>query len=338
MLRRTRSEETLATLVNPTTTNTPPPHHDNLSPTSDQISLFTTQSEETLTNNPQIKIMNHPLSQFTTIREIPIISTFLHPGVSLYKSAESFERNELPILIRVPTKKLSLFRLGLGVPFLNIHRYNADKQRVEFCRAWFKIYSTNITYYILEFPGLKGGDGNGMKVYLINNNSHKPTVDFEYLDSQFRVLGVTGTTSTFGTNGLIRMYVMKSSENLLTHEVSIKPGSGSGGNNNNKLNIDNKLSRIINKQDRYAINEMIGNETPLIRLPLATYVDMGNVKIKKNFIKNGVIKLFDYDEHGARGGSDDNISEECLILCCVMLVLREQEYRKYKGDKKPQMV
>ena len=85
---------------------------------------------------------------------------------------------------------------------------------------------------------------------------------------------------------------------------------------------------------------MLKNEKPVISIPMGRYLDQGDVKLKLdsnsatksklNIIKHGVIRLFDYqDEVGDTG--NDVVSDDMLVLCCVLLVLREQEYRKFKS-------
>ena len=294
--------------------------------TSDLISLI---SQETLINT-SIQIMNRNISQFYKHYELPLILSYLHTGVSLYLSLQDLLDNKPPILTR--TLSMMNFNNLLRRPFRNssfltIHKHDYMNNKFEFCHVDFKIHSNHITYYILKFPTLD------QTVYLINNNSSKPTVDFEYKKTCFRITGVTGTTSVIGVSPEIKLYVMNpNSKNLLTYNTTVSNGK--------KLQINNSLSKLVNSQDQPRINEMLKNEKPVISIPMGRYLDQGDVKLKLdsnsatksklNIIKHGVIRLFDYqDEVGDTG--NNVVSDDMLVLCCVLLVLREQEYRKFKS-------
>lgn len=144
---------------------------------------------------------------------------------------------------------------------------------------------------------------------------------------------MTGTTSVIGVSPEIKLYVMNpNSKNLLTYNTTVSNGK--------KLQINNSLSKLVNSQDQPRINEMLKNEKPVISIPMGRYLDQGDVKLKLdsnsatksklNIIKHGVIRLFDYqDEVGDTG--NNVVSDDMLVLCCVLLVLREQEYRKFKS-------
>ncbi|KAI5969822.1 hypothetical protein CANMA_001112 [Candida margitis] len=388
MLHRTRSQETISTLTNDRTPSSsslssslasPVPTRqrlhlpqqesdandandtDDFDSSSDLISFM---SQDTLIQ-PQMKVLNHAVTEFRFIKEIPILSCFLQTGVHLYPSWSAISRNQ-PILTR-PSKFINnIFKLNS--PFLVIESYTnsanpkllksqtsppTSSSRQVFCRVDFKIQSTRITYYVLTFPTLD------KSIYLINNNSHAPSVDFELNGSYFRVLGITGTTSALGTSGLIKLYVMENSPDLLTYDTQIDYKK-------KKLTFgkDNELNRLINSQNRAAINESMQRAKKLFNMPVAQFMDHGDVKIKidhngveasgqhqhqksqqqhhhhhssgNSFVKHGIIKMFDYV--GGIGDQQDEMSQEMMMICCVLLVLREQEYRKYKGDKKPQLI
>ncbi|KAK6458243.1 uncharacterized protein RJT20DRAFT_133683 [Scheffersomyces xylosifermentans] len=331
-LVRSNSDQTLSTLVESSESSLSR-NEGNDSATgndvSDLASVFTSGSEETLTNHP-VNLMGRSITAYSWMKQIPIVSTFLHSGVLVFKSANSFEKYQMgekddtfPILQTV-SSKLSIFKKSS--PIMTILRYKSSVEKYEFCKVYFKIYSTHINYYVLKFN--YGDDVPEETVILLNNNSNKPTVDFEYLNSKFRIVGVTGTSSTFGTNGLIKIFVMKEKADLLTRDVTvINPND----HNKTKIKIgeSNSLYKVIERQEKSNINERIDSEQPLVNIPLGCFVDEGNIKLEKNFMKNGTIKLFDYQvEH----------SEESLKMICILLVLREQEYRKYKGDNKPTYV
>lgn len=374
MLHRTRSQETLSTLTNDpnlsssTSTSVVDHRHlhhqdandandtDDFDSLSDLVSYM---SQDTLIQ-PQMRILNHAIADFRFIKEIPILSCYLQTGVHLYPSWSATSRNQ-PILTR-PSKFINnIFKLNS--PFLVIESYirdnakstktnsnNGSTTKQVFCKVDFKIQSTRITYYVLTFPTLN------KCVFLINNNSHSPSVDFELDGTHFRAIGVTGTTSALGTSGLIKLYVMENSPDLLTFDTTIDFKK-------KKLTFgpQSELSKLIDGQNRAAIDESMKRAKKLINMPVAQYLDQGDVKIKienngtesngqlhnhhlggknaNSFVKHGVIKMFDYVGGRGRGDQeDDEMSQEMMMICCVLLVLREQEYRKYKGDKKPQYV
>ncbi|KAI5964479.1 hypothetical protein KGF57_000971 [Candida theae] len=403
MLHRTKSQETVSTLINESTHPHPSaptfassaaenrpysPSNDNgndadgandtddFDSLSDLVSQF---SQDTLIQ-PQLKILNHAISEFRFVKEIPILSNYLQTGVHLYPSWSATSRNQ-PILTRPLRFMTNIFKLNS--PFLVIESYTKSKDMIlsggdlqsptttkqVYCKVDFKIQSTRITYYVLTFPSLH------KHIYLINNNSHSPSVDFELDGTHFRATGVTGTTSALGTSGLIKLYVMENSPDMLTFDTTIdykrkKLKFGQG---------NDTFYRLIEGQNRAAIDESMRRAKKLIGMPVAQYLDQGDVKIKignsssgvggggnsssgssngsestsqhsgphsggksvNNFVKHGIIKMFDYVGGGGVGNDNDDedeMSEEMKMICCVLLVLREQEYRKYKGDKKPQYV
>lgn len=298
--------------------------------TSDLISLI---SQETLINT-SVQIMNQNVSQFNKHYELPLILSYLHTGVSLYLSFQDLLNNKPPLLTRTSSMmniNNLLRRPFRNSSFLTIHKHESMSNKFEFCHVDFKIHSNHITYYILKFPTLDE------TIYLINNNSSKPTVDFEYKKTCFRITGVTGTTSVIGVSPEIKLYVMNpNSKNLLTYNTTVLNGK--------KLQINNGLSKLVNSQDQSRINEMLRNEKPVISIPMGRYLDQGDAKLKLdnssvnggatkhklNVIKHGVIRLFDYKEEEENAESN-TVSNDMLVLCCVLLVLREQEYRKFKS-------
>ncbi|CAI5760666.1 unnamed protein product [Candida verbasci] len=289
---RSQSQTTLSTLIHP--------QQEAGQDDSDIVSLL---SDSTLIN-PTLSIFNHPLQQYTTHNTIPIISKFLSPGVELYNSYGSFESNAAPIL----STKFNLLKSN----FLNIY-----KEKQLFCKVDFKIHSNYITYYVLTFQN--------EVVYLIMNNSNYPTIDFAFCGSFFRIMGITGTTSSLGSANLIKLFIMRSEKGLLCDGIEIERGK--------RLKIDNELSNLI-QNDMSKVKGYIHSSTPLIGVPLATFVDSGDVKVNKNggrYVKHGYIQLFDYL-------NEETVSEHMLMICCILLTLREQEYRKFKGDKKSNYV
>ena len=334
-MTRITSRESMSTLVGsiPSSDGSPshnrPPIYAETNDNSDQGSLFTTLSDETMINQIA-RVLRLPVTTFTRVREFPLISTFLHSGVLLFSSMAEYEKyrqgdRELayPIL-QTTSSKLNIFKMNS--PILTICRYKLATEKFDYCKVYFKIYSTHINYYVLKFN--HGDDSAEETVLLLNNNSHQPTVDFELEDSKFRIVGVTGTSSTFGTHSLIKVFVMKNNANLLTNDITVlKPEDHH--KTRIKIGDGNQLLKVIEKQDRMGVNQQIEAEQPLVPVPLVTFVDEGSKKLEKNFLKNGTIKLFDYQEQ---------LSEEAVKLATIVLVLREQEYRKYKGDNKPSYV
>ncbi|EMG50350.1 hypothetical protein SBY92_003529 [Candida maltosa Xu316] len=316
-MERTTSRESTHTLTDPPDNNNNHLSHDN-------ESLF---SQDTLIN-PTITIMNQNISNYTRIHSLPLVSNFLHTGVNLYKSWDDVVNNKDPILTRTSSKNIisSLIQFK-AMPFVTIY----DSKKQEFCTVDFKIHSNHITYYTLRFPSL-----DGFTLYLVNNNSSNPTVDFEYMGSLFRIRGVTGTTTMLGTSPEIKVYVMspESRENMLTFGVGDDERQLK-----RKLKIDNRLSRLIHNQDQRKINDLLNNEKPLVNIPIARYFDQGDVKMKtgdgqkkKNVIKHGTIKIFDHGLTTTTTTENNDVSDDMLVLCCVLLVLREQEYRKFKSS------
>ncbi|KAI3404203.2 hypothetical protein KGF56_002964 [Candida oxycetoniae] len=361
MIRRSKSQETLSTLIDELVARDQDRENENnnddnrqgLTPSSDAESLI---SQETLVQSPKCQIFGQASSDFRYYRELPLVSTYLHTGIHLYPSWSSIGVGSRtaaaattttasssppppppssvttmrPLLSR--NSKLFNNLFSINSPFLIIENYNQEGKRQTFCRVDFKIHSNQITYYILHFPTLAHRD-----VYLLNNNSYSPSVDFELSGTHMRCVGgVSGTSTAFASrNSTIKIYVMQSSLGLLTNNMKLHDPK--------KKTIDlseNKLAGLIQKQDRKGIDgEMrLAWSKRLINSPLACSVDLGDVKMKLDnedkhgsFIKRGVIKSWDYINSDQGTGI---VSEEISIIACILMVLREQESRKYKGDKK----
>ncbi|CAK9440114.1 uncharacterized protein LODBEIA_P42140 [Lodderomyces beijingensis] len=317
--RRSKSQETLTTLINST-------HETAASRTSadasfDQASLVS--SQDTLIQ-PTTKIFNHPISQFHNYKKLPLTSCYLRPGITLY-SPENHPQQQ-PLLTRDPKLFSNLF--NFTSPFLAIE--TPTKQ--QYCRCDFKIYSNHITYYILNFPTTK------QVLYLINNNSHYPSVDFAIHGTHMRITqGVSGTSTAFASkSGVIEIHVMRNAAGMLTEGMVVDDAK-------RKVKLDCELARLIQSQNRRGIDEVMrrARDNAVVSEPLAAFVDHGDIKVKGDggsFVDHGVIKLWDYlssspnEPEGLEGHA--SVSEEMMMICCVLLVLREQESRKHKGDKK----
>ncbi|KAI5956829.1 hypothetical protein KGF54_000447 [Candida jiufengensis] len=294
---------------------------------SDFNSLY---SQDTLIT-PQISIFNNrSLSDFRYYKEIPITSpTKLQSNINLYKSQSSIFDNSYPIL----TKSSKIFNILKISSFMEIENFNTQTNKKQiFCKIEFKIYSNHLTYYILKFPTLN------QTIYLLNNNSNTPSVDFKIQQGHFRITGITGTSSaTRSSNQNISIHLMDPSntENLLTHNLNT--------DSRGKLQINNKLSNLIQCQKRKEINEIMKSSKKLLNFPIAQYIDSNDIKLRpiessedskhtQSCIQHGYLKMYDHLSN------EDFVSDEMLMICCILLVLREQELKKYKGDKNPVMI
>ncbi|KAI5963050.1 uncharacterized protein KGF55_002842 [Candida pseudojiufengensis] len=287
-------------------------------------------SQDTLIT-PQIIIFNNrTIQDFRYFKEIPLItSNKIQSNLMLYKSNESaIEHPNLPILIK-SNKLLNFLKLGSS-SFLEIFNLNSvTLQKQIFCKIDYKIFSNHLTYYILKFPQLQD-----KVIYLINNNSNYPSIDFKINNNHFRIFINNSSTTTTSNNFKISLFLMDSrdEENLLTHNLSV--------DSKGKLKINNKLSNLIQLQKRKEIKQIIQSSKKLINLPIAQYINLTKEDLKMKsandeqncYKKHGIIKIFDYLNY------DNGVSDEMLIICCILLVLREQEIKKYKGDNFPIMI
>jgi hypothetical protein len=280
---------------------------------SELVSLFTANSEETL-GVANIKILGNPLSSYNQVKEVPVITGFLLQGTSIFESADSFklhvsDPNKVNPVLHISPTWGSIFKKN--APYITL--YTFEPQKTVFCQVYFKVISNWISYYRLNFT-----DDGIDDVILLNNNSYDPTVDFEYNDTKFRITGITGTTSTFGGNGLIKMFVMNPTSELLSNDMTVDESM--------KPQLRSKLSDLIDKRDRQSIHKLIENDRPAVGLPLATFIDVSEKMLAK-YVKSGVIKMFT---------NNDPRFEK--LICSILLVLREQEIRKFRGNNKPSYV
>ncbi|CUM45247.1 uncharacterized protein AC631_02524 [Debaryomyces fabryi] len=312
---------------------------------SDLSSLFTSGSEETVTNN--LKILGYPITSYTTVRELPIVSTFLQPGVLIFSSLKSLDiysqKNLSPEetklyhsqglgipLLQTSTSMLSIFKINS--PFLIIYKYNKANEKSVFCKVYFRILTNNVTCYILIFQ-LDNGE---LKTVVLMNNGVKPSVDVVYENTKIRITGVTGTTSTFA-NGFMQLYILQNSSPSLCDDMTIQNTLESINSSikNVKVNVSdsNELYSSLKCHQRKATLTRLMNEgKALINTPLATFVDNGDEKFKGlNLFKNGTIKIFETT-------NDNENNNNMLIMTSILLVLREQEFRKFRGNNKPTFV
>lgn len=311
---------------------------------SDLNSLVTNTSEETMSHNT--RIFNEHISSYSCVREFPIVSTFMHPGVLLFSSSKSLEAYSqknlsaeqveanhsqglgIPIL-QTSTPVLNIFKKNS--PFLIIYKFNSKHERVLFCKVYFKILANNITCYVMVFQL----DDDSLKTVVLLNNGVKPSVDFTYESTKVRATGVTGTTSTFA-NGLIKLFIMKDTASMLCDDILIDNAlediNSPIKNFKMKMNKSSELYSSLVQQNRSTVGRIMGSAEPQVNIPFATFVDNGDEKIKGiNIVKNGTIKLFDTN-------NDTDVNNKTLMISSILLVLREQEFTKNKGNSKPTFV
>ncbi|CAK7892982.1 hypothetical protein CAAN1_01S12596 [[Candida] anglica] len=344
-LRRRNSDITLNTLVDDSTTNN-----------SDLISLITNESEETVLND-DIRIFQCPISTYTKRLELPVVSNFLSPGVMVFASNESLSAYQKEMnhketvksdggiepttlaqpILYTSTSVWSIFKKNS--PFMEIHQ-NISGIRHEFCKVYFRILATNLTCYILNFKF--EGSGLTKTVILLNNNSCRPSVDFIYQGSKVRITGITGATSTFGT-GFIKSFILDDDTPHLAHDldINIKGGKSDPIKEENLIknmkistSSGNQLANLLigGKSNSVIFRNMMNGKN-LINTPFATYLDNGDKRIMGTKLnRHGTIGCFESPE------SSKPISENSLVITCIILVLREQEYRKNKGNNKPTFV
>ncbi|CAN3369494.1 hypothetical protein DICA3_F25752 [Diutina catenulata] len=171
--------------------------------------------------------------------------------------------------------------------------------RQVYCRVYHKTVSVHLGYYRLEFA-----DDD---LYLLCNNSYTPTVDFTLRGTQMRVMGLAG--ASIGGRSLLQMFVLKPGARALACVVS----------NKKAVLQENELYEAIERQDRLAVATMIDSDRPLIHVPVAAMVEEQG-KLGK-FLKHGHLKLFSCGDR-----------ELELRMMAVLMVLREQENRKFRGS------
>lgn len=273
---------------------------------SELLSLLTFSSDETAVL-PTIEIFNRPISTYNQVKEFQIVSGYLQQGISIFKSKEHLNQYLLDQQSVVPYLQLntswqSIFKINS--PIITLYKFSPHKQI--FCQVYNKVISNWISYYRIKF-----NDDSLSDIYLLNNNSYNPTVDLEIENTKFRINGIKGNASMFGNNTFIKLYLMKPQSELLTNDLEVVNG---------KLILSNKLATLINKQDRQQIQNLINLDLPAINLPISTFIE-SNDKLCGKFHRNGIIKMFSND--------DENYE---LILISILLILREQENKKYKGN------
>ncbi|CCE81791.1 Piso0_002463 [Millerozyma farinosa CBS 7064] len=306
---------------------------------SDVSSLLTENSDVTLANCT--RLFRQPISKFSAIKEFVLASSFLSNGVYVFPSMHAAEQHtkkrsgedgtqgpdDLPLL-QTSTSVLSIFKKNS--PFMTIHSFVGRNQKETFCKVYFKILSKNLTCYILAF-NLR----EGVQIVVLLNNGTSPCVDLEYEGTRLRVNGVTGTTSTFG-NGLIRMFLLKDNVESLSDGLKVEGVmndlSESIKNIKIQMSESNDLYNSLKRGDRSVSPRTLSESNYLVNLPLASFVDAGDEKIKgSNLFKNGTIRVFSQP-------IDSRSDVTSLVITSILLVLREQEIRKNKGNNKPSFI
>ena len=251
------------------------------------------------------------------------------------KDGSDYQRDDTPNKnLGVPILLTSNPMLNLFMrnsPFLVIYKYNDKHEKSVFCKAYFRVLANNLTSNVLYFSL---NDGSTKMVTLLINGI-SPSVDLILDSTKIRITGVTGTTSTFA-NGLIQLYIMKNSCPSLADGLNlhgqVDPANHSLKNIKVEVDSSNELYNSLVKQERPKLKRLVSEGENLFHLPFASFVDTGDRKLKGlSVCQNGVLRLFSTNDN-------PTVCDDTLILCCIILVLREQEFRKNKGNKKPALV
>lgn len=313
-LPRRHSEETLATLVNEA-------HDSTLDDTSDLVLVF---SGRTL-SSPDHVVFGHPIGSYTRLRDLPLVSNFMHPGVSLYRLVEEAGKKGAWPLLSLQLSFLAF--LKKNSPIYVIHRWSGPTEKTEFCRIFFKVLSNNFTCFVLVFTLSEGST----RSLVLLNNGIRPSVDLLWENTKLRVSGLTGATSMYG-NSLFKMHVMPENAPLLVDNMdfttvaparkkftpSIKEGH------------TNALYSALLAQEKSLVAKLVNEGKPLVNVPVATYTESADTKVAGVRV-NGTLRIFD-------NSASDELSPNTLVMCCVLLVLREQEISKMRGNNKPSFV
>lgn len=349
-LTRSNSEETLNTLVAtpyPTNPTNPTNNNDFSNPTSfnqdDLISIFTSKSEETLTNRPKFKIFNKPATSYIVLKQFPITSNFLNPGNQIFSSINL--KNSSNPLLSIQSVMLSF--LKKNSPIMIIHKFINNSENIDvnnnddntikqqFCKVYFKILSNNLTCYVLKFPTLK-------KTLILLNNGLKSSIDLIWQNTKIRINGITGTSSTFG-NGLIKIHLLThDSPSLIDNIIDYDECEYTDDVKNFKINFKlpekNQLFNALLNQDKSKVNKLINQEKKLIVNPFAALIDVGNEKINGMKI-DAMTKILQSNVIDNNNNTNTNdITDDSLIIACILLILREQEIKKMRGNNKPSYV
>lgn len=291
----------------------------------DTESLVTFNSMETLTNH--IFNVGCPVSNYRLINA-PIASSVLSPDIHVFRDQDHLNQyldSESLILPVLSTSSSFLNYFKFKAPFLSIHKYDSNGNKIEFCRSYFKLLKTNLSCYILIFDF----GSNDKRVCLLLNNEFKPHVDLVWESTKLRITGTSGASSTFG-NGLIKVFALTGNYNTLADGIQVNFKTDISKVQSPKdisiiLPDDNELINNTVSQNKTFITKNLENSSTLINVPVGMFTN-DNSKRKKH-VMNGSLKVLD------RPG--DSISSNGLVIMSILLVLREQETRKNRGNNKP---
>ena len=258
--------------------------------TTDLALVFTAGSDDTLVD--QITVFGIPVLQFNCIKLCPIVSQRLQGGAYLYPLNQAVLNGD-PYIVH--TKWGLIFKPGFMLMVF------PDKQVA--CKVYFKLVSLWMLYYRLEF-------GGGEDVYLYCNSSNTATVDFVLRGTKLRVMGLAG--GLLGSRGRLRVMILRpDSPTLNANVVDKRPQF-----------IQNELYDAVATQNRVKIAECVADASPLVNVPVASFVD-DEGKLGK-FIRHGYVKCFSC--------GDEELEKQ---LMAALLVIREQENRKFRGSNPP---
>ncbi|CUM65176.1 uncharacterized protein PRCAT00002804001 [Priceomyces carsonii] len=256
-------------------------------------------------------LFNHLAESYRFIRRLSVVCSFLHPDATVLNNGRP--------LLQTSTSVLSVFKKNSL--FMDIHKVQADNQKTEFCKAYFRVLSNNLSCYILYL-----NLSEGLKTLVIMNNGIKPSNDFIWMDTKCRVTGVTGTTSTFA-HGSIKLYVMRPSSPSLVDRIRLDERETLIKNFKIEIDGANELCDAVRRQDKPKVNQVYSEGQTSFNFPFASFQEEKSVKVLSKYVKNGTIRIFEQ--------FSEDISETNLVLICILLVLREQEMNKFKGNKGP---
>lgn len=331
-LNRTSSSGTLATLVLYNAQDRRSIHTEvsssNDANTSDAVSTFTAASEETCVGGVPI-VFGRPLTTLRCEREMPVASPFLGQGPCLFLSNTEFQQyaycadscTVCPVL-QVQANVKSLFRRNS--PDMIVSRHHSRAKKSDLCRCFFRAITTQVLCYFLWFT-LESGP---VTILAINNNSNCPSVDFCYRGTRVRVLGVSGTSSTFSRDLRVAAYILKDDAVSLGDPFPSHLGHTCTASKDlcGSL-LTNLLFQAIERHDRQLITRFIDPASSVLVLrPMAVISSRAATKVPGSKLSaQGTLQIFD-----ALG---DQVSDIALVVCTILMVLRVQESRKNHGTK-----
>lgn len=324
VLPRRASQESFATLV----------QGESLSADSNSVSddvlinddLQSLLSQDTLINHQDL-LMGRPVMEYTTISNFPVVSSLMQNGVFVFRNAQTmndYQQNNQNVypLLQTSSSYLSFFKKTS--PFMIFHHFDqVTGEKTEFCKVYFKILSNYVTSYIFIFSL-----ASGIPPIVMANNGIHGSCDFSYAGTTFRATGISNSASIFGNSTKIQTFPLaKTSKSLVDDCQLILPVE----NNikNAKIVLRSELTQWLDRPATHhqALLAIKSARYVLGQRDVGRFVDNGNIKVGNNLHQHGVLSILRYS-------SDKIVENESLVTCCILLVLREQEYRKHKGNKK----